>query len=163
MEPRRGQAGAELVEFAITLLLWFATFLLIIDMSVVMYDKAAVTNAGRYAGRQSTVFWIDPANYSETTPIANMRLKESMIDTAAAYWASTVIAPGGGAVTVTTNPAGNRGSETSGGSTTWIGMADASVTVTLSYAHDFIGLTGALGVLNWTLGSEVTANSEARL
>jgi Flp pilus assembly protein TadG len=160
---RNRQRGGETVEFALTLVLWFTVFVLIIDMAVAFYDKGALTNASRYAARQATVFWVDPLNYDDTTPIANMRLKRSMVDTAAAYWASTVIAPRGGQLTPTTQVTGNRGQVGAGANTVWIGMADATATVDVSYDHDYIGLTGLLGPIFGVMSSEVTGNSEARL
>lgn len=163
LRSRKRQAGAEIVEFVLTLILWFTVFMLIIDMAVAFYDKGALTNASRYASRQATVFWVDPANYSDSTPIQNMRLKQSMVDTAVAYWGATIIAPRGGQLTAEINVNGNRGQFGADPNTIWIGMADATVTVDVTYDHDYIGLTGLLGPVFGVMSTELTGNSEARL
>lgn len=53
--PRK-QAGTELVEFAITALLLFVLLFGIIEFSVVLFDKATITNASREGARTGILF-----------------------------------------------------------------------------------------------------------
>ena len=151
-----------MVEFALTLLLWFIVFVLVIDMAIAMYDKGAVTNAAQYAARQGSLYWVDPSNYADTTPIENKRLKESMITTAVNYWNGTVIAPAGNSIAATILVSGPFVDDSSWGPG-YVGVADASVDVTISYPHSFLGLTKLLGVAGWSLSSQSALNTEARL
>jgi hypothetical protein len=164
---RARQRGGETVEFALTLLLWFAVFLLIVNFGIAIYNKGAMSNAVRFAARQSTLYWVDPGNYDNLTPIDNTRIKQSMVDTAVAYWGSILIAPSGEAITTTfpdpTGPYGPTSWSSAGGDSGWSRMTGATVTLGLSYDHGFIGLTELLGVLGWTLGSQVSATVEPRL
>jgi hypothetical protein len=167
LRSRKRQTGAETVEFALTLILWFIVFMFVINMAVAFYNKSAMTNAERYALRQGTLFWVDPATWDDTTPIANKRIKRSMVETARDYWASTVLALGGDPVEIgpfrVVGPYCNCDFEANPNLAICTSVADANVTVGVSHEHAFIGWTGLLDVLGWTLGSEITAKSESRL
>jgi Flp pilus assembly protein TadG len=55
MNPRNLQRGAALVEFALVLPLLLVILFGIIEFSIMMYDKAVITNASREAARE----WVE--------------------------------------------------------------------------------------------------------
>jgi Flp pilus assembly protein TadG len=57
---RRRQKGSELVEFAFTAVLLFMLLFGIIEFSVVLFDKATITNAGREGARTGILFRPEP-------------------------------------------------------------------------------------------------------
>ena len=158
---RKYQGGGEIVEFAITLMLWITVFFLIIDISLAMYNKAAITNITRYAARQGSLFWEHPDEYSVTTPIENKKLKQSMIDTAINAWSVTVLKPGSNPVLSQVDVTGDDVDPSWGNG--WAGVANATVSVKVDFGHIFIGITNLLGVGDWSLEAKTVANMEARL
>ena len=58
MHTLRRQQGAETVEFMITLLLFFAVFLMIIEFAIVTYDRGTINNAVREGSRQASLYWV---------------------------------------------------------------------------------------------------------
>jgi hypothetical protein len=172
--PRKHQAGAELVEFVLTLVLFFTVFMLIIDVGIAVYDKGAVDNAARYATRQGSLFWIDPDNYDESAPLENQRVKESMITTAIDYWAKrTIISPAGPAGDLTKDDYGivscserdcvdDCAVDGTWGDDGWINkVAGCDVFVTLSYAHSYIGLDKLLGAADVSLEADTRLRTES--
>jgi hypothetical protein len=158
MSLRCRQAGAETVEFAVTLLIFFTVFMLIIDMAIAMYNKGAITNAARDGARQGSLFWMDPSAFNEADSSANLKLKESMISSAVNYWAGTVINPGADAVGHVTSLNGTAVVANS----IQPAVAGGQVAVTVSYPHDYIGITGLLGVLGMNLQAGAGHEVEAR-
>ena len=156
---RKRQVGAEMVEFALTLFLWFTVFVLVIDMAIGTYDKGAVINAARDAARQGSLYWVDPSNYSDTTPIDNKRIKTSMITTAVEYWDGTVIGANSIAATIDVN--GPYVPRKIGSS--WIRAANATVDVVISFPPSFLFLANFLGTPGWSLTAQVALSTEARL
>jgi Flp pilus assembly protein TadG len=66
---RHNQKGAAIVEFAIILPLLLLLLFGIIEFSLLMYNKAMITNASREGARRGIVYRVDPAtfNYSPMT------------------------------------------------------------------------------------------------
>ena len=189
IRSRKRQAGAEMVEFTLTLLLWFITFFVIFELAIVMYDKGAVLNATRVGARQASLYWVDPDGYEKDDPLANTSLKTAMVATAVDYWVDHDHPHGG----LVINP-GNDGVEKSvwiiregiwteiyhhdGESTVKdcvlvngdqsgscdLDMNGVTAQVSLSYPHHFIGLAHLLfgdgGSPQVTLGSAMGANTE---
>jgi len=87
----RRQAGAETVELALTLVLFFFIVFTILDFSLAAYNKGAVVTASRIGARQGSLFWIDPNNYDRTAPTANVRIKQTMISSAVSPFLSLVM------------------------------------------------------------------------
>ena len=157
---RKYQGGAETVEFAITLMLWFTVFFLIIDIAVAFYDKGAIVNAARYGARQGGLYWVDPDPlvYDETDPQGNHGMKEAMISTAVNYLTSnTVITPSGSSVV----PVVNLDGLTVAPNAVVMRIADQQGNVALSYTHSYIGLTGLLGAVGLTLDASTGFDMEA--
>jgi Flp pilus assembly protein TadG len=66
---RHNEKGAAIVEFAIILPLLLLLVFGIIEFSLLMYNKAMITNASREGARRGIVYRVDPAtfNYSPLT------------------------------------------------------------------------------------------------
>ncbi|MDC0663760.1 TadE/TadG family type IV pilus assembly protein [Marinobacter sp. SS21] len=62
MKSLRHQQGTEVVEFAITASLLFLILFGIIETSVVLFDKATLTNASREGSRTGILWRPDPRN-----------------------------------------------------------------------------------------------------
>ena len=91
----RRQAGGEVVEFALTLLLFFFLLFVIIDFSVAVYDQGALVSASRIGARQGSLYWVDPNNYDPGAgPADNTRLSEGMISSAVTAYAALLMNPG---------------------------------------------------------------------
>ena len=145
MHTLRRQQGAETVEFMITLLLFFAVFLMIIEFAIVTYDRGTINNAVREGSRQASLYWVDPALYD---PFAPDSVFTWMHD-------NLLIDPGGSGVTVALNV--NGGDLAFG---TQAVNADSQVTVNASYTHQFIALHGLLSASAFTLNSTSGAGVE---
>jgi hypothetical protein len=78
---------------ALTLVLFFFLVFTIIDLSVAIYNQGVVATASRVGARQASLFWMDPSDYSPTDTANNVRIKESMIDSAVAFYLSLLIRP----------------------------------------------------------------------
>ena len=61
----REEKGASLVEFAIILPLLIIVIFGIIEFSILLYDKAVITNAGREGARFGSLFTIIPGSKDE--------------------------------------------------------------------------------------------------
>jgi Flp pilus assembly protein TadG len=156
---KRKQHGAETVEFLLTLLLFFVVFFMIIDYAITMFDKGTIINAARVGARQGSLYWVDPEDYDPTNPLDNIRMKESMVDTALDYFIDNVLINPGNQ-TVRKSVALDDGTAVAVNEIVH-SMSGRSVTVRLNYPHRFIGLTGLLGVDAPTLQAQTGANAEA--
>ena len=154
--PRR-QAGAELVEFLITLLLFFILFFTIIDFSIAIYDKGTVVNAARVGARQGSLFWLDPFTYDPTTPLQNVRLQERLIDSAVDAHLSLLLNPDGQEVSQVFTVDGNALAEDE----VVAGVSGAEIIVNLAYTYG--GLTGVPGISGLTLRALTGALAEPEL
>lgn len=156
MHTLRRQQGAETVEFMITLLLFFAVFLMIIEFAIVTYDRGTINNAVREGSRQASLYWVDPALYDPFAPDDNQRVKHAMVDSVFTWMHDNLlIDPGGSGVTVALNV--NGGDLAFG---TQAVNADSQVTVNASYTHQFIALHGLLSASAFTLNSTSGAGVE---
>jgi Flp pilus assembly protein TadG len=94
----KNQKGTELVEFAIVALLLFLLLFGIIDFSILLYDKAVITNASREGARAGIVQrWDNTTNPATYDPLDATEI-QSVVN---AYVANNLITFGG-SVTPTT-------------------------------------------------------------
>jgi len=145
----RYQNGAETVEFAVTLLFFFIVFFMIIDFAIAMYDRGTMVNAARDGSRQGSLYWVDPVLFDPLTPLQNQRLKRSMVDTVVTWNENLLIDPGGSGLT-----ADLQINMTSMTGATAIVTTNDLVSVGINYPHQYIGLTGLLGVSGLTLTTQ---------
>jgi hypothetical protein len=61
-KKRNGEQGAAAIEFALVLPLLIILFFGIIECSIILYDKAVITNASREGARVGIVYRFDPSN-----------------------------------------------------------------------------------------------------
>jgi hypothetical protein len=146
-----------MVEFLITLLLFFVLLFTIIDFSIAVYNKGAVVNAARSAARQGSLFWFDPIAYDPATPLQNVRLQERLISSAADAYLDLLLRPDEQDVSrvVTVN------GETLEEGQVVIGASGAEVVVDLAYPYG--GLTGVPGIAGVTLRAITGALAEPDL
>ncbi len=136
MQSLRRQAGAEVVEFAITSTLLFLILFGIIEFSVALFDKATLTNAGREGARTGILFRPSPRDIvSEDTAI-----RQAIDDYAADYLISL-----GGVATMT---ADIQRTDLSGNG---VFSAGDELTVTITYPYQFLILPGFIGTLGGAL------------
>jgi Flp pilus assembly protein TadG len=57
------QRGASMVEFAIVLPLLLLLVFGMIEFSILLYDKAVITNASREGARFASMYYVDPADH----------------------------------------------------------------------------------------------------
>jgi len=135
------QAGTELVEFAITAMLLFMLLFGIIEFSVVMFDKATITNASREGARTGILFRPEPRDAGTEDAIVTTAIN----DYAAAY----LISLGGAAaldVDVGRTDLNGDGVFNSGD----------EITVTVTYPYQFLILPGFVTSMAGELGLSAT-------
>lgn len=94
----RSERGASAVEFAIVLPVLVLLVFGIIEFSILLYDKAMVTNASREGGRVGIVFNVDGnGNY---TPVDDNQIRNTVIG----YLSNNLISLGNPAETVSIPP-----------------------------------------------------------
>jgi Flp pilus assembly protein TadG len=103
----KNQSGTAIVEFAIVLPLLCLLLLGIIEFSIILFDKAMITNASREGSRAGIVFRADPdtGDYypltnAEITAVVNKYLSNYLITFGGPKTATTIItrdgsSPGG--------------------------------------------------------------------
>lgn len=140
---RQRQWGGDTVEFALLAPLFFLLLFLILDMSILVYDQQVLNHAARYAARQGTLYWVDPADYDPTVPRENIRIRSDMIDSAVDYFFDNMlIKPSNQSVTKTI-----MFSEAD--------ISSAQISVRLSYPYDFLALAGAFRAAGLTLDPSI--------
>ena len=115
------QNGAAMVEFAIVLPLLLMLIFGMIEFSVMLYDKAMLTNASREGTRLGILFRTDPI------PVTGIG---SIPDTVDNYLQNNLISLGQPNATWTTSVSG----------TCTAAGAGAPITVTVTYPYDFLVL-----------------------
>jgi len=155
---KKRQYGAETVEFLFTLLLFFTIFFMFVDFSITIFDKGTVINAARVGARQGSLYWVDPAVYDPTQPLANIRMKRSMVETALDYFLNVLIKTESETVDRSRDCRLDDG--TICPTPIVVGMGGRRLTVELDYPHYFFGLTGLTGVLGADLQAKTGANAE---
>ena len=94
IRSRKRQVGAETVETALTLVLFFFLLFTILDFAIGVYDQGVVATASRVGARQGSLYWIDPSDYDASDIANNVRIKEDMIDSAVEFYLSLLMRPG---------------------------------------------------------------------
>ena len=105
IQTKRRQKGAVLVEFALVLPLLLLILFGIIEFSLLLYDKAVITNASREAARSGIVYTMlrpDSGDASTYTDRVNANTAE-IIQTATDYCQDYLITFAGGDVSPTIN------------------------------------------------------------
>jgi Flp pilus assembly protein TadG len=135
------QNGAAMVEFAIVLPLLLMLIFGMIEFSVMLYDKAMLTNATREGARFGILFRTKPI------PVTGIG---SIPDTVDNYLQNNLISLGGGTETLITSVSGT---------CTAPGLP---ITVTVSYPYKFLVLPGFITSLApvITLGATTTMRCE---
>ena len=95
---KNGQRGAALVEFTLIIPLLLLFLFGLIEFSVILYDKAVVTNASREVARA----WITYRDDADKLDRAGI---QAIIDT---YTIDRLISFGGAGLTITTDPTDQR-------------------------------------------------------
>ena len=149
---RRYQKGAETVEFAITLLFFLLVFLMVIEFAIVVYDRGTVNNAARWGARQASLFWVDPADLQSledgTIYVVPPSIKRAFVDSVMAWTENNVlIDPSTLGLSVSMQAAMDGGSSAPNLTSAVIDMTDvAAITVDIDYAHQYLALTGFVGL-----------------
>ena len=121
---KNGQRGAALVEFTLIIPLLLLFLFGLIEFSIILYDKAVVTNASREVAR-AWITYRDDANKYNTASL------QAIVDT---YTVDRLISFGPENLTMTTDPPGSTGP---------IGFSRGdNLKVTLEYEYDFLLLPG---------------------
>lgn len=134
----KDQNGAALVEFAIVLPLLLTLIFGMIEFSIMLYDKAMITNASREGARSGIV-------YSFPTPITTAEMNQKVTD----YLQNNLISLGGASTW----------------STSISGVCTGSgipLTVTVTYPYNFLVLPGFIQTLTpiTTLSAQTTMRCE---
>lgn len=120
----RTQGGAAAIEFALVLPLLIALLFGIIEFSLVLYDKAMITNASREGARQGIVFRVVPVTGDR------LPLSEGEIGAVVNSYLANRLITFGGPVTATTTAA-RAGT-----------YPDEMLTVNVGYTYTFLVLPG---------------------
>ena len=86
----RRQAGGEVVEFALTLVLYFLILLLVINMAITMFNQGTVNAGARMGARNGSLYWRNPdadAAGVEGRPA----IKEAVVDTAVEFYINKIL------------------------------------------------------------------------
>ncbi len=162
------QAGAEMVEFILTLPFFFIVVFMFIDFGIVLFDKGTLNEASRIGARQASLFWIDPANYNNDPKNAteirrNIRMKESMIVTAVDLYRDNILIKFA-SDTGTISPkdtyfVGMPSGDVTGSypARTFIDVSGYALTINLCYPYRDFGLLSLLNINNAT-GCPTDAN-----
>lgn len=149
MRRRRQQRGSEIVEFAITALLLFLLLFGIVEFSVVLYDKATITNAAREGAREGILFRPEPRDLAAEDAAIRQTVDE--------YAQEHLISLGGPAsmnVTIERNDLNSNGRFDAGD----------ELVVTVAYPYDWLVVPDLAVSLatgdNLTLTSTVTMRAE---
>lgn len=133
-EKTGAERGAAAIEFALVLPLLIALLFGIVEFSLILYDKAMITNASREGARQGIVFRAEPVTGNRLYPT-----QEELAGVVNNYLAGRLITFGGSTAATTT--AARSGV-----------YPDELLTVTVRYTYTFLVLpsfvTGLVGGLN---------------
>lgn len=138
----RRQQGTETVEFAISATLLFLLLFGMIEFSVALFDKAALTNASREGAREGILYKPNPRN---------LALEDSAIEQAVRDYAEQYLISLGGPAQMIIN----------------IQRSDANmppgsdVIVTVDYPYQFLVLPGFIGTLGGVLELSSTTTMRA--
>ena len=135
-----------MVEFAIVLPILLLLLFGIIELSLVLYDKAMITNSSREGARYGIAFNADPATY-QYSPYSDAQIRTTVVT----YLSNYLISPGGpSAINVAISP-GTR-------------VRGEGLTVRVQYDYNFLILpnfvAGLMGLDPLTLAAETVMRME---
>jgi hypothetical protein len=147
---KKGQCGAETVEFMLTLLLFLMVFFIITDFAIALYDRGAINNASRESSRQASLFWVDPDLFDPETPDQNQLLRKTMV-TSVITWVENnlLIDPDSAGLNLTLQI----NSVDMATPTEPVSDGDL-VSVSIQYPHSYTGLTVLSGATGPTLATQ---------
>jgi Flp pilus assembly protein TadG len=129
------QKGAAMVEFALILPLLIVLIFGIIEFSIIMYDKAMVTNASREGARAGIVLRLTPAG--DLNPLTDAEIKSVVMG----YLNTRLITFGSGTADATSTPPLPR-------------KSGDQLTVTATYTYDFLLLPNFVTTLTGKIDLE---------
>ena len=133
----KSEKGAAAIEFAIVLPVLVLLLIGIMEFSILLYDKAVITNASREGARAGIVFSDPPISDAEIEAVVNNYCAGNMITFGAAPGAVTSVSRAGS------------------------GSAGDSLTVSVNYHYDFLVIPNFLSSL--TGGIELTGQTVMRM
>jgi Flp pilus assembly protein TadG len=147
---RKWQRGTSIVEFAFVAPLFFLLLFGIIEFSVILFDKATITNASREAARAGIVFRDGDRTIANATANEN----PAIIQVASDYASSYLISLGGAsAITTTVSRSDVNGN----------GVFDVGdeLTVDIDYPYSFLVLPSFVDTLaDFSLGATTVMLAE---
>ncbi len=96
------ESGVAAIEFALVSPILIFLLFAIIEFSIVLYDKAIITNASREAARSATVFNGDPSD-AAVNAVVDSYLSNHLISLGSNNTHSVVVSQTGGDLTVSVN------------------------------------------------------------
>jgi len=95
MERFKDQNGIAAVEFALVLPLLVILAFGIIEFSLVLFDKAVITNASREGARAAILYRVTPVTESEIQDVVNQYCQDRLISLKATNPPSVSVSPAG--------------------------------------------------------------------
>jgi Flp pilus assembly protein TadG len=158
----KSQRGQTVVEFAFMLPLLVLFLIGILDFSILLYDKAIVTNASREGARQGSIFRSDPSsgNYIPLTSAQVSTAVTSYISGRAATFGTT-------SVTTTTNwSTTSPPSAYSWSSNYTSAISGGAIRVTVTYTYTFLSFPRVASWVKstgWSNTADLTAETIMRM
>ena len=147
----RRQQGTSLVEFAFVAPVFFMLLFGIIEYSVILFDKATITNASREGARTGILF----RDGDRSVGGANLAAEKTLIENVVNDYASAYLLSLGGSSSITTNV-----TRTDRNGNGVFDVGD-DLTVNVSYPYNFLILPGfAAGLSDYTLGAVTVMRAE---
>jgi Flp pilus assembly protein TadG len=151
MSQLKYQRGTSIVEFAFVAPLFFLLLFGIIEFSVILFDKATITNASREAARAGIVF----KDGDRTLGGAAMTAETTAVKAVATNYASSYLLSLGGSSSITTSV--TRSDSNSNG----IFDVGDQLTVDITYPYSFLALPSFVsGIADHSLGATTVMLAE---
>lgn len=147
----QGQRGTSMVEFAFVAPVFFLLLFGVIEFSVILFDKATITNASREGARTGILFRDGDRTIGGAALAAEKTLIENVVNN---YANAYMISLGGSSSITTTVTRTDRNGN---------GVFDVGddLTVNVSYPYNYLVLPGFANALaNYTLGAVTVMRAE---
>jgi Flp pilus assembly protein TadG len=145
------QQGTSLVEFAFVAPVFFMLLFGIIEFSVILFDKATITNASREGARTGILF----RDGDRSVGGANLAAEKTLIENVVDDYASAYLLSLGGSSSITTSV-----TRTDRNGNGVFDVGD-DLTVNVSYPYNFLILPGfAAGLSDFNLGAVTVMRAE---
>jgi Flp pilus assembly protein TadG len=145
------QTGTSMVEFAFVATVFFMLLFGIIEFSVILFDKAMLTNASREGARTGILF----RDGDRTLGGGNLAAEKTLIENVVDNYASAYMISLGGSSSITTQVQRN---DNNGNGEFDVGD---DLTVTVTYPYNFLILPGfANSLSDYTLGAVTVMRAE---